>query len=149
MTVTPAELRRLPDDGTTVFAPYASETPPLEEHDYVEEEWVATGTEDGRPYATTVLVRRPRDAARFSGTVVVAPLHAHGIEPIWIYTAPYLLRSGHAWVEVTAQKTTLDQHVKPSNPERYADLGIDGPDRADFDLTLHLDDPEANTTFWS
>ena len=149
MAVTPAELRRLADDGSTVFAPYASETPPIAEHDYVQEEWVATGVEDGHAYATTVLVRRPRDRARFSGTVVVAPLHFHGIEPIWIYTAAYLLRSGHAWVEVAAQKTTLDLHVKPSNPDRYADLDIDGPDSGDLDLALHLDDPEANNAFWS
>jgi hypothetical protein len=33
MTVTPADLRRLPDDGTTVFMPYASEIPALDEHD--------------------------------------------------------------------------------------------------------------------
>jgi Alpha/beta hydrolase domain len=149
MTVTPAELRRLPEDGTTVFSPYATETPPLADQDYIQEEWVASGVEDGHPYATTVLVRRPRDPARFSGTVIVEPLHVHGIAPIWIYTAPYLLRAGHAWVEITAQKTTLDQHVKPSNPERYEDLDIDGPDSADFDLTLHLDDPEANRSFWS
>ena len=62
----------------------------------MQEEWVATGVEDGHAYATTVLVRRPRDRARFSGTVIVEPLHVHGIAPIWIYTAPYLLRSGHA-----------------------------------------------------
>src|SRR5437879_184336 len=111
MAVKPAELRRLPDDGTHVFVPYATDVPPLVDLDYVQEEWVATGTEDGHPYATTVCVRRPSDPARFSGTVIVEPLHVHGIAPIWIYTAPYILRSGHAWVEITAQKTTLDMHV--------------------------------------
>ena len=33
---------------------------------------------------------------------------------------------------VAAQKTTLDMHVKPSDPERYDDLHIEGPDSADF-----------------
>ena len=70
----------------------------------------------GTPTPRRCCVRRPRDAARFSGTVIAEPLHVHGIAPIWIYTAPYILRSGHAWVEITAQKTTLDMHVKPSNP---------------------------------
>ena len=149
MTVTPAELHPLPDDGTTVFMPYASEMPALDEHDYIQEEWVASGVEDGHPYATTVCVRRPRDRARFSGTVIAEPLHVHGIAPIWIYTAPYLLRSGHAWVEITAQKTTLDMHVKPSNPPRYADLDIEGPDTADFDPNPNLDDAEFASTFWS
>lgn len=149
MTVTPAGLRRLPDDGSAVFVPYASETPTLADHDYVQEEWIASGVEDGRPYATTICVRRPRDLGRFSGTVIAEPLHVHGIAPLWIYTAPYLLQSGHAWVEITAQKTTLDMHVKPSNPERYGDLDVDGPDTAGFDPNPRLDDPEFAARFWS
>ena len=81
--------------------------------------------------------------------MIAEPLHVHGIAPIWIYTAPYLLRSGHAWVEITAQKTTLDMHVKPSNPERYAGLDIEGPDTADFDPNPSLDDPDFAAHFWS
>ena len=149
MAVTPADLRRAPDDGTTVFSPYATDVPPLGDHDYVQEEWIATGVEDGHSYSTSVCVRRPRDIARFSGTVIAEPLHVHGIAPIWIYTAPYLLRSGHAWVEITAQKTTLDMHVKPSNPARYADLHIEGPDTSDFDPDPRLGQPESATFFWS
>ena len=110
MAVSPSHLRHLPEDGTPVFSPYATDVPPLAGVDYVQEEWVASGAADGPPYATTVLVRRPRDAARFSGVVIAEPLHVHGIAPIWIYTAPSIVRSGHAWVEVTAQKTTLDLH---------------------------------------
>lgn len=144
--VIPAELRRSPDDGSAMFAPYGT---PLTDDDYVQEEWIATGTEDGHPYATTICVRRPRDAARFSGTVIVEPLHVHGIAPIWMYTAPYLQRSGHAWVEITAQKTTLDLHVKRSNPRRYESLTIEGPDSDDFDLNPNLGDPERSAVFWS
>ena len=149
MAVSPSHLRRLPEDGTPVFSPYATDVPPLAGVDYIQEEWVASGAADGRPYATTVLVRRPRDAARFSGVVIAEPLHVHGIAPIWIYTAPSIVRSGHAWVEITAQKTTLDLHVKPSNPARYEDLQMDGPDSADFDLDPRLGDPDAGALFWN
>jgi Alpha/beta hydrolase domain len=149
MTVTPATLRQLPEDGSPVFSPYATDTPSLDADDYVQEEWIATGDEDGRPYATTVLVRRPRDIARFSGTVIAEPLHVHGIAPIWMYTAPYMLRSGHTWVEITAQKTTLDMHVKPSNPDRYGALHIEGPDTADFDPNPRLGNPDTAELFWS
>ncbi|MEV0642391.1 alpha/beta hydrolase domain-containing protein [Streptomyces sp. NPDC050619] len=147
--VTPAVLRRSPADGSATFAPYGSHVPPLDAYDYVEEEWIAAGEADGHPYATTLCVRRPRDAARFSGTVIAEPLHVHGIAPVWLYTAPYIMRSGHAWVEITAQKTTLDMHVKPSNPERYEDLRIAGPDTADFDPNLNLGNPELMRVFWS
>lgn len=149
MAVTPATLRRSTEDGSAVFVPYATETPSLDDYGYIQEEWIATGEVDGHPYATTVLVRRPRDMARFSGTVIAEPLHVHGIAPIWIYTAPYILRSGHAWVEITSQKTTLDMHVKPSNGERYESLHIEGPDTADFDSTPRLGNPETAMVFWS
>ena len=81
--------------------------------------------------------------------MIAEPLHVHGIAPIWIYTAPSIVRSGHAWVEITAQKTTLDLHVKPSNPARYEDLQMDGPDSADFDLDPRLGDPDAGALFWN
>jgi hypothetical protein len=149
MAVKPAELRRSPEGDGKVFVPYAAEVPALEDHDYVQEEWFATGEEDGHPYATTVLVRRPADVARFSGTVIVEPLHVHGIAPIWIYTAPYILRSGHAWVEVASQKTALDMHVKPSGRQRYGSLHIEGPDTADFDPDPNFGNPKAAGLFWS
>ena len=149
MIVTPATLRSFPEDGSPVFSPYATETPSLDDYDYVQEEWIAIGDEDGRPYATTILVRRPRDVAHFSGMVIAEPLHVHGIAPIWIYTAPYMLRSGHAWVEITAQKTTLDMHVKPSNPDRYGALHIEGPATADFDPNPRLGNPDTAELFWS
>ncbi|MFI1484031.1 alpha/beta hydrolase domain-containing protein [Streptomyces sp. NPDC020747] len=148
-TVTPAVLRQSPDDGSAAFAPYGTHVPSLDTYDYVEEEWIATGEEDGHSYATTVLVRRPRDWARFSGTVIAEPLHVHGIAPIWIYTGPYILRSGHAWVEITAQKTTLDLHVKASNAQRYESLHIEGPDSADFDMNANLGNREASKFFFS
>lgn len=149
MEVTPAELTRLPWDGSSMFSPYGTDLPRLEDYDYVQEEWIATGMEDEHPYATTLCVRRPRDSARFSGTVIAEPLHVHGIAPIWMYCGPYLLRSGHAWVEITAQKTTLDMHVMSSNPERYASLGIAGPDSSDFDPNPRLGDPKKAEHFWS
>jgi hypothetical protein len=96
MTVRPAHLRRSDVEGAP-FVPYASETPSLDEYDYIQEEWIATGRldgdGDGEPYETVVIVRRPRDATDFSGTIIVETLHVHGIAPIWIYSAPYILRS--------------------------------------------------------
>jgi Alpha/beta hydrolase domain len=149
MTLKPAALRPLPDDGSHVFSPYASDTPSLDHSDYVQEEWIAAGVEDGHPYATSLCVRRPRDIAHFSGTVIAEPLHVHGIAPIWMYTAPYILRSGHAWVEITAQKTTLDMHVKPSNLKRYEELHIEGPDTDDFDPNPRMGNPDVAEVFWS
>jgi hypothetical protein len=60
--------------------------PGLDEHQYVEQEWIVEGTADAFdpagiliardvPYATRVLVRRPSDPAGASGTVFLDPLH--------------------------------------------------------------------------
>jgi hypothetical protein len=81
--------------------------------------------DEGRPYTTQVYVRLPRDAGQFSGTVIVEPLHAHGIAPIFMYTSPYILRSGHGWACIASQKSALDTHVKPANSQRYDPLHID------------------------
>jgi hypothetical protein len=94
--------------------------------DYVEEEWFASGADDkARSYKTQIVVRRPRNTARFSGTILVEPLHVHGVAPIYMYSSPYILRSGHGWVCVASQKIALDTHVKPAAPEHYASLQID------------------------
>jgi len=128
MTVTPSTLRPLPIvEGTTYFTPYASFRFPIEDFDYVEEEWIASGVENGHTYETTVLVRRPRDRSRFSGTVLVEPLHAHGIAPMSLYCSTYVMRSGHGWAMVTSQRSTIHDHVRNANPERYESLHINGP----------------------
>jgi hypothetical protein len=125
MTVRPAALSRpQAGDASEPFVPTGAYRGQPSEFDYVEEEWFATGEADGHPYATSVFVRRPRDKARFSGTVVVEPVHAASAAPVWIYTSTYFMRSGHGWAAVCSQKSALDAFVKPSDPDRYASLSI-------------------------
>jgi hypothetical protein len=125
MTVVPATLSRPPaGDASSRFVPTGSFRGSLEEFDYLEEEWFAAGDVDGHPYATALTVRRPRDPARFSGTVIVEPVHAASAAPMWIYTSTYQLRSGHAWAAVCSQKSVLDTFMKPMHAERYASLDI-------------------------
>ena len=125
MSVKTADLELQASTSPAMFTPAGEYRARAADHDYVEEEWFATGEDAaGRPYTTQVFVRRPWDGARFSGVVIVEPLHIHRIAPIYMYSSPYILRSGHAWVCVAAQKTALDTHVKPTDPERYARLNI-------------------------
>lgn len=110
-----------------------------DEFGYVEEEWFASGADDrGQPYVTTVFVRRPGDPERFSGAVIVEPLHASPVVPVWMATAPYVMRSGHGWVGIASQKISLDGYIKPSSPERYESLCIaaDPPARGAPQLDL-------------
>ena len=91
----------------------------LKKFGYVEEEFLVSGTAnvydwaaDGTlsvktpnaPYATRILVRRPADASRFSGNVVVEPLNAvRRIDWSWMwgYIDEQILESGDVWVGIT------------------------------------------------
>lgn len=98
----------------------------LEEHGYVQAEYVAAGTAtsyrsegelpaNGRfeliddataEYRTRAIVRRPADEADFNGTVVVEWMNVSGgldANPDWAYSHQELLRGGYVWVGVSVQ----------------------------------------------
>jgi hypothetical protein len=139
-------------EGSSPYVPPGVYRGRLDEYDYVEEEWSAIGEAAGRAYATTVLVRRPQDPARFSGTVITEPLHAMGATPIWMYTSRFIMGSGHGWAMITSQKTALDMHVKPVDPQRYASRHIEAdppsPDAPELDVfDLPVGDPAKMAAF--
>jgi hypothetical protein len=133
---------------------------------YTEQEFVLEGTAsnyrltgertaDGRwsvepadeaPFATRVLLRQPADDARFSGTVVVEWLNVSGgldAAPDWMLTHTHLLRRGHAWAGVSAQRAGIEggglvpgMHLKAAHPQRYAALSHPG-DAWSFDIFSH------------
>ena len=62
-------------------------------------------------FRTRMLVRRPSDPQRFSGTVVVEWNNVSaGIDasPDWILLHRHLAAQGHAWVGMSAQKAGID-----------------------------------------
>jgi Alpha/beta hydrolase domain len=140
---------------------------------YVENEYVASGTatsyansgaltvdglwsfapDGSAPFRTRVLVRRPRDRARFSGTVVVEWLNVSGgvdADPEWSSLHEEILRRGDAWVGVSAQRIGVEggpvlvrvqvpgaeaagQGLKAVDPSRYGSLEHPGDGFA-FDI---------------
>jgi hypothetical protein len=137
----------LPGDA---FLPMSA--PDLGAAGYVQEEWFVSGTassytlrgertEDGRwevdpaqraAFKTRVVVIRPQDAGRFSGTVLVEWLNVSGgvdANPDWLFMHRHLMRVGAAWVGVSAQKAGIDggglvagMPLKKANPARYGEL---------------------------
>jgi hypothetical protein len=125
----------------------------LAAHGYVEQEFFVEGTarayapvgtlgQDGRwnvqtstsaPYRTRVLVRRPKDPAKFNGVVEMEWLNVSGgldAAPDWGLGNAELLRSGSAWVGVSAQAVGLNR--LKDNP-RYAPLEHPG-DSYSYDM---------------
>ncbi len=99
----------------------------LEKAGYTESEFFAAGTarsyamvgerslngkwkvqpKDSAKYRTRIVVRSPRDASRFNGTVLVEWLNVSGgidASPDFTYMSTELMRSGYAWVGVSAQQ---------------------------------------------
>jgi hypothetical protein len=78
------------------------------------------------PYTTRVLVRQPRDAARFSGRVIVELLNPTGLydfAPLWGFSWDYFLRRGDVWVGVTV-KPVAAATLKRFDSVRYAPLNF-------------------------
>lgn len=63
------------------------------------------------PFRSRLFVRRPIDAAKFNGTVVVEWLNVSGgvdADPGYMYNHPMALREGWVWVGVSAQVAGVD-----------------------------------------
>ena len=111
---------------------------------YVEEEyffngtanvydWAASGETSIRtanaPYKTRMLVRRPSDPRRFSGTVWVEflnPVARTDMSLAWGYANYYMLDHGDAYIGVTAFGDSL-QTLKTFDAKRYAALSMANP----------------------
>ncbi len=90
---------------------------------YVEEEYFVSGMVGGQPYATSMLVRKPKDPRKFSGLVGVETIHAQGAIPLWGQKRTWMA-GGHGWVGVGSQLIALQQFILKSNPTRYSTLSI-------------------------
>jgi hypothetical protein len=80
-------------------------------------------------YVTRILVRRPSDPKRFSGTVVVEPLNPsvrYDAPLIWGSSHDHFLRHGDIWVGVTVKPVAIGS-LKEFDHERYAPLGFPNP----------------------
>lgn len=123
----------------------ATAGPDLGAHGYAETEYTAAGiarsfaaTGSGpvtvtgsAPFVTRVLVRRPIQAAAFSGCVVAEWLNVSSgsdAAPEYTYLADELVRAGHAWVGVSAQYTGVAGGVDSVDLPSTATAGVDaGP----------------------
>lgn len=143
--------------GTSLMG--ALGAPPLEPAGYVEVELAVSGTacawtsadpvlaSDGRfelergaeaDYRTRVVVRRPADPSAASGVVVLEWLNVSSgadAAPSWGFLAPEIVRRGHVWVGLSAQKAGIEtapalvdvggvdlRGLRQVDPQRYGQL---------------------------
>jgi alpha/beta hydrolase family protein len=147
----PADFTPLPPGEASLLA--ARGAPDLAAAGYLEAEYVARGTAtshggDTADFVTRVVVRRPSDPARASGTLLAEWLNVssgHDSAPDWTYLEAEILRRGHTWVGVSAQYVGVEggggavdtglgsPGLKGNDPARYGELHHPG-DAFMFDI---------------
>lgn len=81
------------------------------------------------PYTTRILVRRPKDPERFSGTVIVEALNPslrYDAAIMWMESQNYFIANGDAYVGVTVKPVAIES-LKRFDRERYAGLSFANP----------------------
>jgi hypothetical protein len=149
----PAELPNQPEltgplpqtPASYAFGAAAHQNVPLDlsARGYVEEEYIVRGRArvfdwgvsrnpvvlaEG-PYITRILVRRPKDAARFSGTVIVEPFNQSAnvdLPIMWAQSHEQFMADGYAWVGLSTKPNTL-RALKLFDSARYAAVGFPNP----------------------
>lgn len=125
--------------------PFLSMQEEIARFDYVEEEFYIEGnavayegTGENRarlvanrsyPYKTRAVVRRPRAADKFNGTVILEWINvtlAWDKELDWLWSHEHLMRRGFAHVAVSAQALGIDSPtgLKAWNASRYGSLDV-------------------------
>lgn len=107
----------VPGSRAVVLEPYGTDR--MARYDYVQEEYFVSGTAAGTPYGTRILVRRPADPARCSGTVIAEASHIWGGTSVWRAINRFVMRGNHVWVEIDSQAPSAMGLVAGADPDRY------------------------------
>ena len=123
--------------------PFNASVMDLAKQGYVEEEFFISGTartydiprdqmsnaiasDATHPFKTRMVVRRPASAAKFNGTVIVEWTNvSEGFdnEVEWFHSGEHFVRSGYAWVGVSAQNVGVTA-LKQRMGDRYSSLDV-------------------------
>jgi hypothetical protein len=88
---------------------------------YTAHEYFVSGTANGQPYKTRIVVRRPSDPAKFSGLVLAESMHPSGNAWMFHFTHVYTMSAGHIGLDVL---TSTAVPFNEFNPERYKELQV-------------------------
>ncbi len=138
-------IAQTPESHAFGGAAYTQRPENLAKDGYVEEEFIVSGKANvydwpasggpavikssDAPYTTRVLVRRPTAAKKFSGRIIVEMLNPSNLMDLnlaWAIQHDELIRSGDAWVGVTAKPIAMVT-LKTFDPRRYASLSWANP----------------------
>jgi alpha/beta hydrolase family protein/IPT/TIG domain-containing protein len=144
-TVTgPIPASVMPGDPSHDY-PFLSTTVDLAGYGYVEEEFFFEGTanryntpalatgsviDNGHPYRTRMVVRRPVGPPNFNGTLLMEWQNVtvnYELDALWAASHDHFMRRGYAWIGVSAQRVGIHGPVtglKAWSPGRYGTLDV-------------------------
>jgi hypothetical protein len=88
---------------------------------YEAHEYFVSGTANGQPYTTRIVIRRPTDAAKFSGLVLAESMHPSGNAWMFHFTHTYSMSAGHVSLDIL---TSTHVPFAEFNGERYKSLRV-------------------------
>jgi len=88
---------------------------------YEAHEYFVSGTANGQPYRTRIVVRKPADNRRFSGLVLAESMHPSGNAWMFHFTHRYSMSEGHIALDIL---TSTHVPLVEFNGARYKDLQV-------------------------
>lgn len=101
---------------------------------YAAKEYFISGTTSaGAPYKTRIVIRKPKDNAKFNGLILAESMHPSGNPWVFHFTQTYAMTSGIIGLEIL---TTTPAGLVQANEARYKDLVV--PERAANDILAQV-----------
>ena len=97
------------------------------------EYFVSGATSAGAPYKTRIVIRKPKDNAKFNGLVLAESMHPSGNPWVFHFTQVYSMTTGVIGLEIL---TTTPAGLAAANQARYKDLVV--PNGATNDILAQV-----------
>jgi hypothetical protein len=85
------------------------------------EYFISGNTASGAPYKTRIVIRKPKDNARFNGLVLAESMHPSGNPWVFHFTQTYAMTNGVIGLEIL---TSTPAGLAAANEPRYRDLNV-------------------------
>src|SRR4051812_37030388 len=88
---------------------------------YEAKEYFISGTSNGQPYKTRIVIRKPKDNAKFNGLILAESMHPSGNPWVFHFTQTYAMTTGVLGLEIL---TSAPAGLAAANEARYKDLVV-------------------------
>jgi hypothetical protein len=86
---------------------------------YEAKEYFVSGTTNGQPYKTRIVIRKPKDTTKFNGLILAESMHPSGNPWVFHFVQVYAMTTGVVGLEML---TSASPGLVASNDARYKDL---------------------------